>query len=91
MGDFNIDLNKTDCIVFGKLGEFCDNFNLTNIVKSNTCCTKNDKSAIDLLLSNKPMSFQEPNNTETGLSDCHMLISSFMKSYISGLKRKTIF
>ena len=30
MGDFNIDLNKTDCIGFGKVEEFCDNFNLTN-------------------------------------------------------------
>ena len=33
MGDFNVDLNKTDCIGFGKLEEFCDNFNLTNIKK----------------------------------------------------------
>ena len=39
MGDFNIDLNNTDCIGFGKLGEFCDNFNLTYIVKRNTCFT----------------------------------------------------
>ena len=31
------------------------------------------------------------NATETGLSDCHKLISSFMKSYISCLKPKTIF
>ena len=57
MGDFNIDLNKTDSIGFGKLEEFSDNFNLTNIVKSNTCFTKSNKSAIDLLLTNKPMSF----------------------------------
>ena len=33
MGDFNVDLNKADCIGFGKLEEFCDNFNLTNIKK----------------------------------------------------------
>ena len=83
MGDFNIDLNKTDCIGFGKLEEFCDNFNLTNIVKRNTCFTKNNKSTIDLLLTNKPMSFQVTNTTETGLSDCQRLISSFMKSYIA--------
>ena len=37
------------------------------------------------------MSFQVTNTTGTGLSDCHKLISSFMKSYISGLKPKTIF
>ena len=33
MGDFNVDLNKTDCIDFGKLEEFCDNFNLTVLLK----------------------------------------------------------
>ena len=37
------------------------------------------------------MSFQVTNTTETGLTDCHKLISSFMKSYISHLKPKTIF
>ena len=58
MGDFSIDLNKTDCIGFGKLGEFYENFNLTNLVKNNTCFTKNNKSTVDLLLTNEPMSFQ---------------------------------
>ena len=91
MGDFNIDLNKTDCIGFGKLEEFCDNFNLTNIVKSNTCFTKNNKSTIDLLLTNKPIPSQVTNTTETGLNDGHKLISSFMKPYISSFKPKTIF
>ena len=91
MGDFNIDLNKTDCIGFGKLEEFCDNFNLTNLVKSNTCFTKNNKSTIDLLLTNKPMSFQVTNTSETELGDCHKLISLFVKSYISCHKPKTIF
>ena len=37
------------------------------------------------------MFFQATNTTETGLSDCHKLISLFMKSYISRLKPKTIF
>ena len=57
MGDFSIDLNKTDCIGFGKLEEFCGNLNLTNIVKRNTCFTKSNKSTIDLLLTNKPLPF----------------------------------
>ena len=91
MGDFNVGLNKTDCIGFGKLKEFCDNSNLTNIVKRNTCFTKNNKSTIDLLLTNKPLYFQVTNTTERGLSDCDKLILSFMKSYISRLKPKTIF
>ena len=37
------------------------------------------------------MSLQVTNTTETGLSDCHKLISSFLKSYISRLKPKIIF
>ena len=37
------------------------------------------------------MPFQVTNTAETGLSDCHKLISSFMKFYISCLKPKTIF
>ena len=57
MRDFNIDLNKTDCIGLGKLEEFCDNFNLTNVVTRNTYFTARNTSAIDLL-TNKPMSFQ---------------------------------
>ena len=91
MVDFNIDQNKNDCIGFGKLEEFCDNFNRTNLVKGNTCFSKNNKSTIDLLLTNKPKSFQVTNTTETGLSDCHKIISSFMKSFISHIKRKAIF
>ena len=43
MGDFNIDMNKTDCLSFGKLEECYDNFNVANIVKRNTCFTKNKK------------------------------------------------
>ena len=91
MGNFNIDLNKTDCIGFGNLKCFRDNFNLTNLVKSNTCFTKNNKSTIDLLLTNKPMSFQVTNTTETGFSDFHKPISLLTKSYISRLKPKFIF
>ena len=37
------------------------------------------------------MSFEVTNTSETGLSECHKLISSFMKSYISHLKPKTNF
>ena len=74
MGDFNIDLNKTDRIGFIKLEEFCDNFNLTNIIKSNKCFSKNNKSTIDLFLNSKQISFKVTNTTETVLSDCHKLI-----------------
>ena len=43
MGDFNIDM-KSKALGYDKLDEFCDLFNLTNLIKSETCFTKNHKS-----------------------------------------------
>ena len=43
-----------------------------------------------IILTNKPRSFQITNVAETGGSDCHKLITTFMKSYISRLKRKNV-
>ena len=88
MGDFNIDIKKENSIAYDKLEEFCDTFNLTNLVKSETCFMNNHKSAIDLILTNKPRSFQITNVTETGISDCHKLITTFMKLTFLVLNRK---
>ena len=90
MGDFNIDIKKENSIAYDKLEEFCDTFNLTNLVKSETCFMNNHKSAIDLILTNKPRSFQITNVTETGVSDCHKFIITLMESYISRLKPKNV-
>ena len=90
MGDFNIDINKNEAIGHDKLDVFCNTLNLTNLVKSDTCFTNNHKSTIDLFLTNKPRSFQFTSVTETGLSDYHRLITTFMKSYFSRLKPKII-
>ena len=86
IGDFNIDINKGEAIDHDKLDVFCDTLNLTNLVKSDTCYTNNHKSTIDLFLTNKPRSFQFTSVTETGLSDYHRLITTFMKSHFSRLK-----
>ena len=48
MGDFNIDITKEDCSGFDKLEELRDRFNLTNLIKSETCYINNQKSRIDL-------------------------------------------
>ena len=42
MGDFNIDV-KSKGLGYNKLDEFCDLFNLRNLIKSETCFTKNHK------------------------------------------------
>ena len=58
MGDFNIDIKKESSVAYDKLEEFCDTFNLTNLVKSETCFMNNHRSTIDLILTNKPRSLQ---------------------------------
>ena len=50
----------------------------------------NHKSTIDPSFTNKPQSFQTTNFTETGVSDCHKLITTFMKSHISHLKPQNV-
>ena len=91
MGDFNIDITKEYFSGFCKLEELCDAFNLTNLIKSETCYTNSHKLTIDLFFTNKPLSFQGTSTTETGLSNCHKLISTFTRSFVSRVKPKIIF
>ena len=79
MGDFNIDVTNRG-VEFDKLDEFCDLFNLTNLITSPTCFTKIHKSTIDLISTNKESCFQKIKVTETGLSGFHKLISTFLRS-----------
>ena len=66
-------------------------FNLKNLVDTETCVTNSHKSTVDLILTNKPSSFQKTMATETGLSDFHKLVSTFFKSRCSWLKSKTVY
>ena len=78
MGGFNIDI-KCKGVGSNNLSDFCDLFHLTNIVKSNTCFTKTHTSLIDLILTNKPSSFNKTLVTETGLSGYHKMILHFLR------------
>ena len=62
------------------LSDFCDLFLLTNIAKSDTCFTKTHTSLIDLILTNKPSSFNKKLVTETSLSDYHKIIKTRLKA-----------
>ena len=57
MGGFNINVNIAGLNV-DKLDEFCNLFDLTNLMKTETCSTKHHKSTIELFLTNRPLSFQ---------------------------------
>ena len=88
MGDFNVDIKKKNSKAYDKVEEFCDTFKFTNLVKSETCFINNHKLTIDLILTNKPQSFQITNVTETGVSDYHKLITAFIKFIFLVLNRK---
>ena len=90
MGYFNIDIKSSNSDK-GKLEYFCNLFNLTNLVHSDTSFMKNSKSTIDLILTNKPLHFQKAHVIETGLSDHHKLISTFFKASSSKLRTKVIY
>lgn len=49
-----------------------------------------NKSPIDLILINKPLSFLKTLVSKTGLSEYHNLISAFLKSTVLRLKSKII-
>ena len=71
IGDFNIEADS------GQMSSFCDTFDLTSLMKEPTCYKSPDNlSCIDLILTNKPLSFQNSYVAETGLSDFHRMIQS---------------
>ena len=75
LGDFNSEIDEDIMI------EFCNLFTLKNLIKDPTCYKNhNNPSCIDLILTNKPKSFQNSQTVETGLSDFHKLIISVLKT-----------
>ena len=90
MGDFNIDVKEVTNQSLEKLNTFCETFGLSNLVKGYTCYSKTRKSSIDLILTNKTSSFQLTKATETGISDVHLLISTYMKTQTARLKSKKL-
>ena len=65
-------------------------YHLTNLVKVPACCKNLKGTLLDVLLINKPNSFQKTIVCETGLSDCHMLIAATLRSTFIKLPPKTV-
>jgi hypothetical protein len=87
IGDLNIDLSIPNHDKKHFLEDLCDVFDLTNMVKDKTCFMSAEGSSIDVMLTNKPRSFYKTTTIETGLSDHHKLILTFLRSHHS-LKQK---
>ena len=60
---------------------FCETYDLSSLIKVPTCYKNPEKpSCIDLLLTNRPKSFQNSSVVETGLSDFHKMAVTVMKT-----------
>ena len=63
------------------MSDFCELFNLKNLVKDPTCYKNPENpSCIDLILTNRLNSFQDTRVFETGLSDFHKLTATVLKT-----------
>ena len=60
IGDLNIDISIPNNDINNLLGNLCDVFDLSNMIKTNTCFMSQKGSSIDVMLTNKPTSFFKP-------------------------------
>ena len=87
IGDLNLNTKSKNNSYYSDL---CDTFDLTNLIKANTCFKASNQTSIDIILTNRPRSFQKSGVITTGLSDCHKMILTFFRSYLSRLPPKII-
>ena len=63
------------------MADFCNVYNLKSLIKVPTCFkSPQNPSCIDLILTNKPRSFQNSTALETGLSDFHLMTVTVLKT-----------
>ena len=86
IGDFNVEPHETS------LSEFCEIHNLKNLVMEPTCFKSlTNPTCIDLILTNRSMSFQHTTVIETGISDHHKMVLTVMKSTFPKISPKIIY
>ena len=85
MGDFDVEPNDAT------MKNFCHVYGCKNIFKDKTCF-KNpiNPNCIELIITNRPKSFQESEVIETGLSDFHKMSLTVMKVFYNKQKPKII-
>ena len=94
MGDINVDMsdrNNTHTN-YDHVQELSDVFNFTNLIKQTTCFTPTatHPSLIDIILTNRPRSFQSSVAIEAGLSDHHKMVITVLKCHSVRLQPTTI-
>ena len=85
IGDFNMQPGNKN------LKDFCDLNQLEHLILKPTCYKGKTPSTIDLIITNHKTSFMTPDNCETGLSDHHKMVYSFLRKIFAKGKPKTIY
>ena len=76
LGDWNSEMTEES------MENFCEMYNLENLIKEPTCFKSTENpSSIDIILTNKKLSFQNSMTIETGLSDFHKMTVTVMKKF----------
>ena len=74
LGDFNVEINENHT------KSFCENYDLTNLIKQPTCYKNpTNPTYIDLILTNAPRISHSAYVVETGLSDFHLMTMTVMR------------
>ena len=85
IGDFNIQLgNKT-------LKDFCDLNQFEYLILKPICYKGKTSSTSDLIITNHKSSFMKYDTCETGLSNHHKMVHSFLRKTFAKGKPKTIY
>ena len=79
-GDLNIDVSRSKGLNENHFSELIDTFNQTNLVKTPTCFKTTRGTLLDVLLTNKPNSFQKTGVCKIGLRDCHKMVFTIFRS-----------
>ena len=70
------------CIGGSPMKTFCEIYNLRNLIKEPTYFKNpQNPTCIDLLVTNKPLSFKNTIVIETGLSDFHKMVVGVIKMH----------
>ena len=88
--DLNTDLLDSKNDTNNHFSVLRDMYDLTNLVKIPTYYKNLKGTLLDVLLTNRSNSFQKTIVCETGLSDCHMLIATTLRSNFIFFFPKTV-
>ena len=85
MGDINIELNETEQTKTASklLKELCTTYDAHNLMTESTCFTHTHESATGVMLTNCKHNFMHSKALETGLSDFHKMVCTFMRNTYS--------